>query len=250
MAVLLQEFTAPESVCMYLPTQQWANQYRTMLEVSPAEFGEMLARGWRRFGPVYFRPACAGCMQCVSIRVPVRGFRLGKSQRRAREKCRELRLEIGKPRVDPERLALYARWHQMREMERGWQESPVTAQEYQMEFCWPHPCAREFAYYDGTRLVGVGYVDQTPDALSSIYFFYDPEYKARSIGIGSVLREIETAEELGLKYVYLGYRVLGCPSMEYKMQFRPHELLAGRPNDSEAPRWIAEEDFAKASERG
>jgi leucyl-tRNA---protein transferase len=243
MAVLLQEFTAPESVCMYLPAQRWANQYRTMLEVTPAEFQDLLARGWRRFGPVYFRPACAGCMQCISIRVPVETFQPNKSQRRARDRCHDLRLEINNPSVDPKRLELYGRWHRMRETERGWQQSPVTAQEYQMEFCWPHPCAREFAYYDGARLVGIGYVDQTPEALSSIYFFYDPEYKERSIGIASVLREIETARELGLKYLYLGYRVLGCPSMEYKTQFRPHELLVGRPTDAETPQWVAEEEF-------
>ena len=247
MALLLQEFTAPESVCMYLPAQQWSNQYRTMLEVSPEEFGEMLARGWRRFGPVYFRPACAGCMQCVSIRIPIGTFQPNKSQRRAREKCQDLRLEIGKPRVDPERLGLYERWHKMRETERGWQESPVTAQEYQMEFCWPHPCAREFTYYDRDQLVAVGYVDETPDALSSIYFFYDPDYKARSIGIASVLQEIETARELGLQYLYLGYRVEGCASMQYKTQFRPHELLVGRPSDSVTPQWVAEQEFSKVS---
>ncbi|HKQ40385.1 MAG TPA: arginyltransferase, partial [Verrucomicrobiae bacterium] len=39
------------------------------------------------------------------------------------------------------------------------------------------------------------------------------------------------------KHVYLGYRVAGCRSMEYKAQFRPHELLQGRPLDHEAPVW-------------
>jgi arginyl-tRNA--protein-N-Asp/Glu arginylyltransferase len=243
MAILLGEFTAPESVCMYLPTRLASNQYRTMLAVSPEEFQEMLARGWRRFGPIYFRPACAGCRECVPIRVPVRTFQPTKSQRRAQQKCSDLRLEIRTPQVNEERLRLYHRWHAMREAERGWPESPISKEEYQMEFCLPHPCAREFAYYDRTRLVGIGYVDQTPEALSSMYFFYDPEYKERSIGIASVLREIETARELGLKYLYLGFRVLGCPSMEYKTQFRPHELLVGRPGDKEKPVWVAEEKF-------
>jgi leucyl-tRNA---protein transferase len=241
MALVLGEFTAAESACMYLPPRMASNQYRTMVEVSAEEFQEMLARGWRRFGPVYFRPACGGCRECVPIRVPVKAFQSTKSQRRAHQKCASLKLEIGTPKADDERLALYHRWHRMRETERGWPESAITKDEYQMEFCWPHPCAREFAYYEGTRLVAIGYVDQTPEALSSIYFFYEPEYKERAIGIASVLREIETARELGLIYLYLGFRVLGCPSMEYKTQFRPHELLVGRPAADEEPVWLPEE---------
>ena len=36
MALVLGEFTAPESVCMYLPPRMASNQYRTMVEVSAA----------------------------------------------------------------------------------------------------------------------------------------------------------------------------------------------------------------------
>jgi arginyl-tRNA--protein-N-Asp/Glu arginylyltransferase len=33
--------------------------------------------------------------------------------------------------------------------------------------------------------------------------------------------------------------------MEYKAQFRPHELLQGRPADSDVPVWLKEErDFS------
>ncbi len=246
MALILGEFTAPEHVCMYLPPQLASNTYKTMVEVTPLEFDQMLLRGWRRFGPVYFRPACGGCHACVSIRVPVEMFRPTKSQRRAREKASSLRLEIGSPKFDQERLELYQRWHRMREQEKGWQESPLTEQEYRIQFCWPHPCAREFAYYDGEKLVAVGYVDETSEALSSIYFFYEPDYASLSLGVASVLREIETARERGLKYLYLGFRVLGCGSMEYKMQFRPHELLMGRPREQDAPVWVPEKDFQES----
>jgi arginine-tRNA-protein transferase len=128
----------------------------------------------------------------------------------------------------------------MRETKRGWPENPITRAEYEMQFCFPHPCAREFRYFDGPKLVAIGYVDETPDALSSIYFFFDPDYQHLSLGVASVLCEIAAAAERGRKHVYLGYRVLGCPSMEYKMQFRPHELLVGRPTDKETPQWRAE----------
>jgi leucyl-tRNA---protein transferase len=47
------------------------------------------------------------------------------------------------------------------------------------------------------------------------------------------------ARQRGIPNVYLGYRVLGCPSMRYKGTFRPHELLLGRPGPEEEPRWVA-----------
>ena len=237
MANQVFEYLAPPTQCQYLPDQSASNQYRIIFQISPSAFHEMLARGWRRFGPTYFRAACTGCAACVSIRVPVETFAPTKSQRRALQKSRHIRFEVGTPRVDKQRLDLYARWHAMREADRGWPESPITAPEYEMQFCFPHPCAREFRYFDPQKLVAIGYVDETAEALSSIYFFFDPDYKHLSIGVTSVLCEIAAARERGLKHLYLGYRVLGCPSMEYKAQFRPHELLEGRPADNEVPRW-------------
>ena len=238
MAAQICEYLAPPTQCQYLPEQQAAsNQYRVIFKTSPAEFHELLMRGWRRFGPTYFRPACAGCAACVSLRVPVESFTPSKSQQRALRKCRDIHFEVGTPDMDKQRLDLYGRWHAMRELECGWPESPITAAEYEMQFCFPHPCAREFRYFDGRKLVAIGYVDETSEALSSIYFFFDPDYKQLSLGVTSVLCEIAAARDHGLKHLYLGYRVLGCPSMEYKAQFRPHELLQGRPADGETPVW-------------
>jgi leucyl-tRNA---protein transferase len=234
------EYFAEPSQCQYLRDESASNRYRIIFQITPAEFQEMLSRGWRRFGAAYFRPTCAGCNACVSIRIPVNAFTPSKSQHRALRKCRHIHFEVGTPRVDDERLELYARWHAMREAERNWPESPITRAEYDMQFCFPHPCAREFRYFDGRKLVAIGYVDETPEALSSIYFFFDPDYKHLSPGVASVLCEIAAARERGLKHVYLGYRVLGCPSMEYKAQYRPHELLDGRPADNEAPVWRTE----------
>lgn len=234
------EYIAEPSQCQYLHDQSASNRYRIIFQISPEDFQEMLSRGWRRFGAAYFRPACTACAACVPLRVPVDTFSPTKSQQRALNKSRHIHFEVGTPRVDDERLELYARWHAMREGIRGWPASPITAAEYEMQFCFPHPCAREFRYFDGKKLVAVGYVDETHDAMSSIYFFFDPDCKHLSLGIASVLCEIAAARERGRKHVYLGYRVLGCPSMEYKMQFRPHELLQGRPADNETPVWIPE----------
>jgi arginine-tRNA-protein transferase len=94
------------------------------------------------------------------------------------------------------------------------------------------------AYFDGERLVAIGLVDVTPNALSSIYFFYHPDVAAISVGVASVLFEIEWARRLGCTHLYLGYRIIGCPSTAYKGQYGPHELLQGRPEGNDAAVWV------------
>jgi arginine-tRNA-protein transferase len=60
--------------------------------------------------------------------------------------------------------------------------------------------------------------------LSAIYFFYDPDERDRSLGTWNVLCLLDAAVRRGLPYVYLGYFVEGCASMEYKVRFVPNEL--------------------------
>jgi len=260
-------------------------EVRVMVDVTAGDMDAMLERGWRRFGPMYFRPACESCLECVSLRVLADRFVPTKSQRRAARASRTLRRVVGPPTIDAARLALYAKWHANRERERGWESNPHTPERYALEFCFPHPCAREAAYYDdgtspalpergqndadgtlpglttppsagvpsaspergqndadgmdrgGGRLVGLGIYDETPNALSAAFFFYDPDYARYSLGTANVVAMVEDARAARLPYVYLGYRVAGCASLRYKSTFRPHELLRGRPAPEERPIW-------------
>lgn len=240
MARLVQRFREPPHPCPYLPDEQAALDVRLMLDMTPAEFGTLLERGWRRFGPVYFRPACASCQACVSLRVPVTAFHPNSSQRRARRQALSLRRTVSTPVVDAERLDLYHRWHAQRETARGWDASPLDAERYAFEFAFPHPSVREVSFRDpadNDRLVGLGIVDEVPNALSAVYFFWDPEHAPSSLGTGHAVLLIDEAVGRGLQYVYLGYRVTDCSSLAYKARFQPHELLDGRPSHREPPVW-------------
>jgi arginine-tRNA-protein transferase len=84
----------------------------------------------------------------------------------------------------------------------------------------------EWSYYAGNRLIGVGYVDRLPGALSAIYFFHDPDERRRSLGTFNVLAILEAARAQRIPYVYLGYYVEGCRSLEYKARFKANEVLA------------------------
>jgi arginine-tRNA-protein transferase len=236
---VLAEFVEPPRTCSYLPDRDAALQCRIMTGVGVLELEAMLVRGWRRQGPLYFRPACGGCGECVSIRVPVDRFRPTDSQARARRRCARFRVALERPRVDDERLALYAAWHAGRERDRAWDPAPMDAEAYAGQFAFPHPAAWELSLRDGDRLMALTLCDITPRAWSAIFGFYDPRVARLSPGVATVLLAVEMARARGIPHVYLGYRVMGCPSMRYKAGFRPHELLQGLPGPDEQPKWVA-----------
>ena len=142
--------------------------------------------------------------------------------------------------MDDERLALYGRWHRQRETAKGWDPTEIDPERYAMDFAFPHPAAREVAFRDpadGDRLLGLGIFDEMPHAMSAVYFFWDPALAPSSLGVANVVTLVEEARNKGHQHVYLGYRVLGCASLVYKARYGPHELLVGRPSESEPTKW-------------
>jgi arginyl-tRNA--protein-N-Asp/Glu arginylyltransferase len=172
--------------------------------------------------------------------VPVATFAPSKNQRRVLARARQIRVEVGVPRVDDLRLALYRRWHARREGDRGWKPDSLDAKSYEMQFAFPHPAAREYSYWLDGALIGIGIMDDLPGSLSAVYCYYEPAHAALSLGTVNVLTALRRASEAGKRYVYLGYRVEDCASLSYKGRFVPQERLAGRPETGEEPRWMPE----------
>ncbi|CAG9111731.1 unnamed protein product [Plutella xylostella] len=85
-------------------------------------------------------------------------------------------------------------------------------------------------YWLGGSLVAVGVVDILPACVSSVYFFYDPQYMHLTLGTYGALREIAFTRHLhnvapDLKYYYMGYYIHSCRKMRYKGNFTPSYLL-------------------------
>ena len=165
-------------------------------------------------------------------RLPLAARRRGalrpdRSQRRAAKANEgEVELRIGEPRVSRSRLALYDRYHAFQSELKGWPLHPAKdPQSYAESFVYnPFP-VEEWSYWLGRELIGVGYVDVLPGGMSAIYFYYDPDLRQRSLGTWNVLRIIEEAARRKVPYVYLGYFVDGCRSLEYKARLSPNETL-------------------------
>jgi arginine-tRNA-protein transferase len=226
--------------CPYLAGRDATMRYRFVENCSVETYLAMLERGWRRFGGVFFRPVCADCHECRSLRVVVDEFRPDRSLRRNWARNRDLRAVLQPPTVSGAHLDLYERYHADMAVRRGWAEKSETPLDYYMTFVEAH---REFGHelllYDGDDLVTVALVDVLPDALSAVYCYYEPELRRRGLGVHAILRQLDHARRAGLRHLYLGYWIAGNRSMAYKARYGPHEILAGRPELAEDPRWLA-----------
>jgi len=123
-------------------------------------------------------------------------------------------------------LQLYDRYHAFQARHKGWPVHPAKdAASFHDSFVNNPIPTEEWSYYLDDKLVGVGYVDALPAAMSAIYFFYDPSLRQHSLGTWNILCLLDEAAARGIPYLYLGYYVSGCASLGYKARFVPNQVL-------------------------
>ena len=96
---------------------------------------------------------------------------------------------------------------------------------------WKHRYGTfHYQYYLDGKLLMVAVMDILPTYLSSVYVYYDPDYRWLELGVYSALREIEMVQLLSrhkpeFQYYCMGYYVHNNPKMVYKGRYRPSFLL-------------------------
>jgi arginine-tRNA-protein transferase len=204
-----------------------------MPEDPAAALDDWLARGWRHFGSQFFFQRCPDCLACRSLRVPLADFRLSRSQRRVLGRNRDLGFEVISQAefchfwLDAA-LDLYNDYTR-----RRFGKPPARFTEFWSQFLDSPVDTRASLLLAGERLIGFGFLDAGLEAVSTIYFAFDPDEEKRSPGTFSILAEIAWARAAGFRYYHLGYWIPGHPDMDYKAAYRPHELL-----DLSSGRWL------------
>lgn len=224
-------FVTTPAPCPYLPGRSERKVFTELKGEHADQLNEALGRiGFRRSQTVAYRPSCAGCNACVSVRVVADQFTSNSTQRRNLRRNSDLVATECRPWATEEQFELLQRYLDIRHPGGGMasmdevdyadmvEHTPVST--YVIEYREPS---------DGLqpgRLVGACLTDRQGDGLSMIYSFYDPEHEARS-GLGNyiILDHIRRAADEGLPYVYLGYWVEGSDRMRYKVRYRPIERL-------------------------
>lgn len=223
----LKLFATQPHPCSYLD-----NQEATTLFVDPEAkvdrelYTQLSQLGFRRSGAHLYRPQCLRCQACISCRIPVHLFKPNRNQRRCWQRNQDLSLHLVSSIKTQEHYRLYAKYIEVRH--QNGDMFPPSEEQYSAFLTSEWNLTHYIEFRQQDRLIGVAVCDHLADGLSAVYTFYDPEEEARSLGKFAILVQIEKARELGLGYVYLGYWIKECEKMNYKIQYRPAELLINR----------------------
>lgn len=218
-------FTTQVHPCSYLPGQQARTLFiDPELEVSTALHTQLSELGFRRSGSHIYRPHCEQCQSCIPCRVPVRDFVVNKRFRRIMKKNADLRVGRVSSIASEEFYGLYADYINTRH--RDGDMFPASREQYESFLASACDTTAFYSMRDshGT-LQAVMVCDHLDNALSAVYTFYNLDAARRSLGNFAILWQIQEAERLGLSYLYLGYWIRDCDKMNYKIQYRPMQML-------------------------
>lgn len=189
----------------------------------PSLYAGALAMGFRRSGEHVYRPYCAQCKACISVRIPVARFRPNRSQRRCLRRNQDIDVRVAAAERTTEHFVLYQRYLQSRHRHGGMDEARPSDFDAFLKCAWSP--TRFLEMRRGATLMGVAVTDCLPHALSAVYTYFEPDAAARSLGSFAILKQIEWAQRAGLEHLYLGYWIQDHPKMDYKSGFRPLEKL-------------------------
>ena len=188
--------------------------------VPPELMDQLWASGWRHFGKLFFRYAtqedeCGGQDVIQPLRIDLQRFTPSKSQRRVLRRNADVQVVFQPAGRGAETESLFQR-HKTRfthnipeDLGSFLSDEPATV---------PCTCV-ECRVMLGEELVALSFLDLGEASTSSVYGFFEPEHSRRSLGIFTMLKEIEHSQELGCRWYYPGYATRGPSAYDYKKQF-------------------------------
>ena len=221
----LQYYITPPHDCSYLPKRS-----ARMVFLDPAQridtltLSELSRSGFRRSGDFVYRPECHSCRQCLSARVPVANFRPNSSQKKALKNNKDLTTRIiGLDQIEDHHYQLYEQYIRVRHFDGDMY--PPSYEQFEKFLLQSCANTSFLELWQDDQLMSVAACDHVDDGLSAVYTFFDPFEPKRSLGVYSILQQIEWVKKLGLDYLYLGYWVPHSHKMTYKAKYTPFEIL-------------------------
>ncbi len=212
--------------CPYLPGETAVMPLRQPLRpLAPEEFDLLLAEGDRRAGPFLYRVKCPACTACTPLRIPIARFQESASHRKLRRRNRDVVVEFVPPEVTDRHLEIYNAHKRTRGLAR--REEDTDAETFRLNLVVSSVPTVEVRYTVEGKLVAFSILDLGRSAASSVYHCFDPEESWRSLGVFSVLAELDACRRLGRELYYLGLWVEGCRALAYKASWFPHEKRLG-----------------------
>lgn len=192
---------------------------RHPVKLSPAELDQYLARGWRPSGQSlytcdYVQLEPGEIVSVLPTRLNLQHHQFGKRMRKLLRRNRR----IFRVEVNPVAQVSVAkrRVNQLYQLENP--EKTLTALEFHLQNnrrtrvlnTW------ETQIFHRDRLVAFSFFDLGEKAAYSKAGIYDPGYRRYSLGLFTLLLEVEACRERGMHYFYPGYIAPEDPIFDYK----------------------------------
>jgi leucyl-tRNA---protein transferase len=204
--------------------------------LSGHELDEYLAKGWFRMGQTIFTtdllPVNGNIHPVYWLRYVLQKVRYGKKQERLLAINKHFSVSL-KPFLLSEELEyLYASYLAIIDF-----DAPPTVESFLLD-------GDNNSIYDtqlieirdAGRLIAAGIFDNGENSIAGIMNFYDPAYKAKSMGKYLMLLKINYAVAFGKLFYYPGYIAGGFSKFDYKLFPDP---AAAEIFDSKQEQWIS-----------
>ncbi|MGB0412165.1 MAG: arginyltransferase [Pikeienuella sp.] len=229
--ITAQFFLTASQPCPYLPDRQERKLFTTIRGAEARGVNDQLSlRGFRRSQTVAYRPACADCGACLSVRVPTLDYVPTASQRKIMRRNIGIERRACAPWATEEQYDLFREYLAARHSDGGMADMDMYEFASMIEETTVK--SRIVEYHDPSAgaensLIAACLTDVMNDGLSMVYSFFRPELDRRSLGLFMILDHIAIAREANLPNLYLGYWVPGSRKMDYKARFTPFEYFRG-----------------------
>ena len=167
-------YMSASHTCPYLADRSAANLLvDPNFPVSPALYDQLITQGFRRNGTLYYRPQCAGCCECRSVRINVNHFTHTRSQRRTLKYNQDITLKLRPADYCEEHFSLYRRYQAMRHS--GDSMDDPDPEKYRQFLTRSNVETFITEFRVGRRLLVVSVTDHIANGLSAVYTFFDPD---------------------------------------------------------------------------
>jgi leucyl-tRNA---protein transferase len=187
--------------------------------LSLIKWDELLAKGWRHNGIMTFRiniDIDEEGKQCavIPLRYRLKDFAFSKSQRGILKRNQDLTYIIRPTVINDEKHDLF-----FRHVVKFKSNHPDSIYDFISSDLRRPFKTWELCVYKEDKLIACSFMDITPQSISSTYAMYDLAESKRSLGIYTMILELQYAMSKKKKFYYPGYAFEQPSFYDYKKKF-------------------------------
>lgn len=195
-----------------------SSQFHRPPNLYGAKLDNYLEKGWFRSAQYIYTISSIpleGVMYFpIRIRLPLKGYSFKKSLRKIIRKNKQFRTISRKAIITPEKEELYKKFivrfdtyispNLLDALQEGGETTIYNTYEINV--------------FDKDKLIAVSFFDLGKATMASIMGVFDPAYSKYSLGLYTMLAEIQFGKTNGFEHYYPGYVIPDYPKFDYKMR--------------------------------